>query len=792
MLQSKRKVAGIIAAVATIFSALVVAAPASATVARPTISASFDDTTLSIEIGASSGNRDEAIIDYKLSTDASYVGSGATHHDLTFAASNAVKTDSFTGLTTTRSYDVRVQVGLSGSYSNYAYFSVTAPTAPVAAPTVITTGTSYEMSVSWVQDDALSTGPYQAAAVKVYRDGNSTAYATVNAADGATTSVTYTGASGHYYSFAVSTKNSSGSSALSPVSNTISPSTNALPGAVEDATAATDHGIDYGNGQIRVTWTDPTNTGGTLHHVKVEYKATTEAWSAAHSVDATYPGGRYLVVNSSNLVPGTAYNVRISASLNSASPYTYGASVELASTVTPLTRPAPATNLVASPGDSSVALTWTAGNTGGTPITDYLIDYRLATTSSWSSATTIHTSSVLASATVTGLTNGSAYLLRVRAENAEGDDQTGIATATAVTPNPLPGAPTNIIGSAANSSVTLGWTAPAVADLHGQTITDYKVEYRPSTSSTWVTFAHTASVNTSLAVTGLANGIAYYFKVSTKTGVGFSTATETASTVTPTNSLGAPAIDQVSSSLTPGSVSILDNQTSLNAIAVPTATGGVFRASAAGVLASFKSLDTLGYALPLNGSNQLVVYGGQKVTVTATGFKAGSRARLFVSGTTASLGTALADATGKVTITASLPASLTKAAHVLQLNGSSVLNNLLSASVGVNGGGSLLAAAKSVKFAFGSTSLTSTEKHKLREFVNSTSVTPLALRVVANTFGVATSADKKRALARAKAVAAYLKSLGVVASYTTTNNAGKAKSATTARNVVVTSLTTVN
>lgn len=791
MLQTKHRVAGIIAAVATIFSALVVSSPASATITRPTVTASLDYVTLTVNVAQSLATRDEVNIDYKLSTDNAFIGSGATHHNLSFVATTDSKSDSFT-VVTARSYDIRVQVGLSGSYSSYTYYSVTVPTAPTAAPTVITTGTSYQMQVDWAQTPSLSTGPYQAAAVKVYRDGVTTPYATVTAADGSTTTASYTGSSGHTYSFAVSTKNSSGSSVLSPVSNIITPSTNALPGAVEDAAATTDHGIDFGNGQIRVTWTDPTNTAGTLHHVKVEYKTTAEAWSAAHSYDASYPGGRYLVINSSNLVPGTAYNVRISASLNSTSTYVYGAAVELAATVTPLTRPAPATNLVATPGDGSVSLTWTAGNNGGSPITNYQIDYRLASTSSWSSATTVSTYSAVASATVSGLTNGSAYLFRVRAENIEGDDQTGIATATSVTPNPVPGGPVDLLGSAANSSVTLGWTAPTAANLFGQTITDYKVEYRPSTSNTWVTFAHTASVTPSLAVTGLANGIAYYFRVSTKTSAGFSTPTVTAATVTPTNSLGSPALDQVASTIAAGAVSVLDNQTNLGAVAVPTASTGVFRASAAGVLVSFKALDALGYLLPLSATNQLVVYAGQKVSVTATGLKAGSRARLFVSGTTASIGTALADANGKVSLTAKLPAGLTKAAHVLQLNGSSNLNNLLSASVGVNAAGSLLVTAKSTKFAFGATTLTTTEKSKLRELVSGTSLTPIAVRVIANTYGAATSVDKKRALTRAKAVAAYLKSRGVVAGITTVNNTGKAKSAATARNVVVSIESAIN
>lgn len=797
MLQSKRKVAGIIAAVATIFSALVIASPASAAPVKPTITATLNGTSLAVNVAAGSGTaRDTIRFVYKRSTTSSFPAyDDATYgYQINGLSDNSAQSHTF-AVTAGYSYDVEVQAGTSGSYSNWAYASVTVPTVPAAAPTVVTTATDYQMTVSWVQDPDLSTGDYAAAKVYVYRDGATTAYATVDAADGSTAHVNYTGTSGHSYSFQVKTQNSSGYSALSAASDIVTPNLGTLPGALEDVAASTDHGIDYGNGEIRVTWTDPTHNAGTLHKVKVEYKLATDTWGSSHVYTHDYPGGDTVVINSSDLVPGSAYSIRVSASLNSATPFTYGATVELATTVIPLTRPGAVTNLNATPSDSSVSLTWTAPTgaaTGGTPITNYYVDYRLASATSWSSATTVATNSTDASATVTGLTNGTAYLLRVRAVNAEGDDQTGVATATSVTPNPLPGAPANLLGSAANSSVSLGWTAPLASDLHGQTISDYKVEYRPSTSSTWATFAHTASATPSILVTGLANGIAYYFRVSTKTSAGLSTAVVTSATVTPTNSLGSPAIGQVATTLSAGSVLILDNQSNLGAISVPTATSGLFRASAAGVLASFKALDNLGYPLPLNLSNQLVVYAGQKVNVTATGFKAGSRARLYVSGTSNSIGTALADANGKVTITAALPAGLTKEVHVLQLNGSSVLNNLLSASIGVNAAGSLLVTSKSVKFAFGSTSLTSTEKHKLREFVNSTTLTPVALRVVANTYGKATSADKKRATARAKAVAAYLKSLGVVATFATTNNAGKAKSLTTARNVVVTVESTIN
>jgi hypothetical protein len=66
-----------------------------------------------------------------------------------------------------------------------------------------------------------------------------------------------------------------------------------------------------------------------------------------------------------------------------------------------------------------VALTWTApGNTGGEDITDYVIQYKLASDSAWSSFS--DATSTATSATVTGLTNDVPYVFRVAAVNVIG------------------------------------------------------------------------------------------------------------------------------------------------------------------------------------------------------------------------------------------------------------------------------------------------------------------------------------------------------------------------------------
>ena len=81
------------------------------------------------------------------------------------------------------------------------------------------------------------------------------------------------------------------------------------------------------------------------------------------------------------------------------------------------TVPGTPTNLVATPGNNQVALSWTAPSNGGSPITDYTIEYR---TGSNPFAPFTHTPSTSTSITVTGLTNGVSYDFRVSAKNSIG------------------------------------------------------------------------------------------------------------------------------------------------------------------------------------------------------------------------------------------------------------------------------------------------------------------------------------------------------------------------------------
>ena len=101
------------------------------------------------------------------------------------------------------------------------------------------------------------------------------------------------------------------------------------------------------------------------------------------------------------------------------------------------TVPGTPTALSASGGNAQVALTWTApASNGGNAITNYSVQYSSNSGSTWT--TVSRTASATASQTVTGLTNGTAYVFRVAAINAIG---TGAYTAASSSVTPIAAIP---------------------------------------------------------------------------------------------------------------------------------------------------------------------------------------------------------------------------------------------------------------------------------------------------------------------------------------------------------------
>ena len=129
--------------------------------------------------------------------------------------------------------------------------------------------------------------------------------------------------------------------------------------------------------------------------------------------------------------------------------------------------PAAPTNLSATSGDASAVLTWTApASDGGSAITSY--DYSLDDGATWTSFNPVVTASP---ATITGLTNGTPYLVKLRAVNSAGPGAASAAVSVTPVSSATPSITTltsNLNPSTVGTSVT--FTATVAAATGGTSI----------------------------------------------------------------------------------------------------------------------------------------------------------------------------------------------------------------------------------------------------------------------------------------------------------------------------------
>jgi hypothetical protein len=131
--------------------------------------------------------------------------------------------------------------------------------------------------------------------------------------------------------------------------------------------------------------------------------------------------------------------------------------------------------------------------------------------------------------TITGLTNGTSYLIIIVAINSIG---TSAPASISGTPAGGPSAVTNLTGTPANNSVVLNWGPPT--QNGGSPIGNYRVNYMsPVFGNT-----NAAVIDLTYTVTGLTNGIPTVFTVSAYNGFVFGA--EVSVTVTPGNPTTVP------------------------------------------------------------------------------------------------------------------------------------------------------------------------------------------------------------------------------------------------------------
>jgi len=276
-----------------------------------------------------------------------------------------------------------------------------------------------------------------------------------------------------------------------------------------------------GNAQVSLTWTAPGNTGGVaLSDYVIQYSSDSgSSWNTFNDGVSTATSA---IVTS--LINGTSYIFRVAAVNNATLQSSYSTP---SSAVTPATTPSAPTSLVSTPGNQQLSIAFTAGSNGGDAITNY--QYALSTNggSSYGAWTAFSPADTTSPVVITGLTNGQAYYVKLRAINSVGDGAESSPVSTGTTPRGLPIVNSITVDRFNQDRATFNATISA----NGGTLSSVTFQY--STSSGFGTYTEKTAVGTTDAYfneTGLPVGTLHYVRVAATNEAGTTTSSSTSFT----------------------------------------------------------------------------------------------------------------------------------------------------------------------------------------------------------------------------------------------------------------------
>jgi hypothetical protein len=190
--------------------------------------------------------------------------------------------------------------------------------------------------------------------------------------------------------------------------------------------------------------------------------------------------------------------------------------------------PGAPTRVTGTPGNQQIVISWTPpSRPGDAPITGY--QYSLNGSSTWTAFVPSQFGLASTTGTISGLTNGTRYSVRVRAVSAAGFG--AASSSVSVTPRTIPGVPGNVVVTPSNRSLRISFAAPA--STGGSSITRY--EYSLDGGSTW----RRGTTSRTITVSSLTNGTTYQVSVRAVNAAGNGPASSPAAGV-PRTTPGAP------------------------------------------------------------------------------------------------------------------------------------------------------------------------------------------------------------------------------------------------------------
>ena len=303
-----------------------------------------------------------------------------------------------------------------------------------------------------------------------------------------------------------------------------------IPGPV------TNLGVIAGNEELTVSWVAPTpdkNGGAAIDQYILQWKFGNEEYDSESNRQTTTTDLSKVLTPLSN---GILYSIRVRADNGEVSDnYNW-----VEKTGTPMTVPGAPTQLRVEAGDKQLIVSWVAPvETGGVDveIDHFVIQWKLETVNNWNSpGEHTATDETVLTDTITSLTNGEMYDIRVRADN-NVEGQTFQWALTTGKPRTIPSAPRSLGVTAGDGQLSLSWLEPS--DGGGLTINQYIVQWK-SGGQQYDTSRQATPNITSQVIGQLTNDTPYDVRVRADNTVAASTYNWTQGTGTPTVTLSPP------------------------------------------------------------------------------------------------------------------------------------------------------------------------------------------------------------------------------------------------------------